>query len=79
MGDVSLTTSGLVTGTPAYLAPEVARGEPATPASDVFSLGSTLYTVLEGPDALRHATRTRWPCCTGSPPARSTRRAAPVR
>jgi len=48
LGDVSLTTSGLVTGTPAYLAPEVARGEPATPASDVFSLGSTLYTVLEG-------------------------------
>ena len=37
-----------MTGTPAYLAPEVARGEPATPASDVFSLGSTLYTVLEG-------------------------------
>lgn len=48
MGDVSLTSSGLVTGTPAYLAPEVARGEPATPASDVFSLGSTLYAVLEG-------------------------------
>ena len=48
LGDVSLTSSGLVTGTPAYLAPEVARGEPATPASDVFSLGSTLYTVLEG-------------------------------
>ena len=38
----------MVTGTPAYLAPEVARGERATPASDVFSLGSTLYTVLEG-------------------------------
>ena len=48
MGDVSLTSTGLVTGTPAYLAPEVARGEPATPASDVYSLGSTLYTVLEG-------------------------------
>ena len=48
LGDVSLTTSGLVTGTPAYLAPEVARGERAAPASDVFSLGSTLYTVLEG-------------------------------
>ncbi|HET7820070.1 MAG TPA: protein kinase [Ornithinibacter sp.] len=48
LGDVSLTSSGLVTGTPAYLAPEVARGEKATAASDVFSLGSTLYTVLEG-------------------------------
>ena len=47
MGDVSLTSTGLVTGTPAYFAPEVARGEKATPASDVFSLGSTIYTVLE--------------------------------
>ena len=47
-GDPSLTSTGLVTGTPAYLAPEVARGAPATPASDVFSLGSTLYTALEG-------------------------------
>jgi serine/threonine protein kinase len=48
MGDVSLTSTGMVTGTPAYLAPEVARGEDATPASDVFSLGSTLYAALEG-------------------------------
>ncbi|HEU5242339.1 MAG TPA: protein kinase [Ornithinibacter sp.] len=48
LGDVSLTSTGLVTGTPAYLAPEVAQGEESTPASDVFSLGSTLYTVLEG-------------------------------
>ncbi|NHA67363.1 serine/threonine protein kinase [Phycicoccus sp. CMS6Z-2] len=48
LDDVSLTSTGLVSGTPAYLAPEVARGEVSTPASDVFSLGSTLYTVLEG-------------------------------
>ena len=48
MGDVSLTSTGMVTGTPAYLAPEVARGNVSTPASDVFSLGSTLYTALEG-------------------------------
>ena len=46
--DASLTTTGMVTGTPAYLSPEVARGGPATPASDVFSLGSTLYAALEG-------------------------------
>ena len=48
MGDVSLTSTGMVTGTPAYLAPEVARGKPSTQASDVFSLGSTLYTAMEG-------------------------------
>ena len=47
-GDVSLTSAGMVTGTPAYLAPEVAKGVRATPASDVFSLGSTLYAAIEG-------------------------------
>src|SRR3954451_847575 len=49
LGDASLTSTGLVTGTPAFIAPEVARGAAATPASDVFSLGSMLYTALEGP------------------------------
>ncbi|WP_374969551.1 protein kinase [Terrabacter sp. BE26] len=48
LGDASLTSTGMVTGTPAYLAPEVARGGPSTPASDVFSLGATLYAALEG-------------------------------
>ena len=48
MGDVTLTSTGMVTGTPAYLAPEVARGEESGYAADVFSLGATLYTALEG-------------------------------
>ena len=47
-GDTSLTSTGMLTGTPAYLAPEVARGASSTPASDVFSLGSTLYAAVEG-------------------------------
>ncbi|WP_404389471.1 serine/threonine-protein kinase [Humibacillus xanthopallidus] len=47
-GDASLTSTGMLTGTPAYLAPEVARGASSTPASDVFSLGSTLYAAVEG-------------------------------
>ena len=48
LGDTTLTSTGLVHGTPAYLAPEVARGEESTFLSDVFSFGSTLYAAVEG-------------------------------
>jgi serine/threonine protein kinase len=47
-GDVTLTQTGQITGTPAFLAPEVAQGREMTEASDVFSLGATLYACLEG-------------------------------
>ena len=43
-----LTQVGSVVGTAAYLAPEQARGEEATPASDVFALGVVLYQLLTG-------------------------------
>jgi serine/threonine protein kinase len=46
--DASLTQTGLVTGSPAYLSPEVASGQQATAASDVWSLGATLYYTLAG-------------------------------
>ncbi|WP_459715412.1 serine/threonine-protein kinase [Actinophytocola sp. KF-1] len=46
--DAAVTRTGLVAGTPAYLAPEVALGADPTPASDMFSLGSTLYAAVEG-------------------------------
>ncbi|WP_227982938.1 serine/threonine-protein kinase [Nocardia spumae] len=47
-GDVNLTATGLISGTAAYLAPEVARGAEPSPAADVFALGATLFHALEG-------------------------------
>ncbi|MFD7653086.1 protein kinase [Actinosynnema sp. NPDC059797] len=47
-GDVTVTATGMLAGTPAYLAPEVAKGYDPGPPSDVFSLGSTLYAAVEG-------------------------------
>jgi len=48
IGEGTVTGGGLIAGTPAFLAPEVAGGADAGFPSDVFSLGSTLYTALEG-------------------------------
>jgi hypothetical protein len=47
-GDVTLTLHGMVIGTPDFLAPETARGERATPASDAWQLAATVCFALTG-------------------------------
>ena len=47
-GDPALTQSGLLTGTPHYFSPELARGGDPGFANDVWALGATLYAAIEG-------------------------------
>jgi hypothetical protein len=46
--DPAVTQVGMVVGTPGFTAPERVRGNPATPASDMWSVGATLYAAVEG-------------------------------
>jgi serine/threonine protein kinase len=47
-GDSSLTTGGALIGSPSYMAPERAHGDLPQPPVDLWSLGATLYTAVEG-------------------------------
>jgi len=46
--DPKLTQTGMVMGSPGFTAPERIRGDDASPASDLWSLGATIYAAVEG-------------------------------
>ncbi|MEU4578846.1 serine/threonine-protein kinase [Nonomuraea sp. ATR24] len=47
-GNEAITQGGMLSGSPGYIAPERLRGEPDGPHSDLWSLGATLFTAVEG-------------------------------
>lgn len=55
-GAATITQAGTLLGTAAYMAPEVVAGDPATTASDVYSLGGVLYELVSGRPPRRAAT-----------------------
>lgn len=54
--DTSLTSAGVIVGTPSFISPEQANGETVDVRSDIYSLGCLMYKILTGRNPFRGAT-----------------------
>ena len=77
VGSDTVTRTGDVIGTLAYMAPEQAEGREAGPAADLYSLAVVAYEALTGANPLRDRTRARPHYATHVPPLRRQRRDLP--
>ena len=77
-GDPRLTTTGVVIGLPAYMAPEQARGEPTGPPADLWALGATLYFAVEGQPPFDNGASMATLAAAANQAPRPMRRAGPL-
>jgi hypothetical protein len=77
-GDPQLTSTGLVIGSPAYMAPEQARGEASGPPVDFWALGATMFYAVEGEPPFDRGTSIATLAAVVSDPPRRPERAGPL-
>jgi hypothetical protein len=77
-GDPQLTSTGLVLGSPAYMAPEQANGQPSGPATDLWALGATLYLAVEGEPPFERGAAVPTLTAVVNDPPRPMRRGGPL-
>ena len=77
-GDPQLTSTGLVLGSPAYMAPEQAKGEPSGPAADFWALGATMFYAVEGQPPFDRGTSIATLAAVVNDPPRRPERAGPL-
>jgi eukaryotic-like serine/threonine-protein kinase len=77
-GDPRLTSTGLAIGSPAYMAPEQARGEASGPPADFWALGATLFYAVEGEPPFDRGTSIATLAAVANEPPPSPRRAGPL-
>jgi hypothetical protein len=77
-GDPQLTSTGLVIGSPAYMAPEQAKGEASGPPADFWALGATMFYAVEGEPPFDRGTSIATLAAVVNDPPRRPERAGPL-